>query len=203
MSSRTSSYERPSALHLQKVTIQDLGGRKGQLRKQPALLGAKASKVKAMKVLSEGEQTAMGLAGFFTEASFDSSRSALILDDPVTSLDHVRRDYVAARLAELAKDRQVIVFTHDVVFAGELQKHAGSAGVSITTRSIERVGPEPGHVRQELPWKAKDVKSRLHGLEQELQRLSKERSSLGTEAWEEAVASWAGKLSELGAMRDV
>jgi wobble nucleotide-excising tRNase len=34
------------------------------------------------QVLSEGEQTALGLAGYFTEAHFDDSKSALVLDDP-------------------------------------------------------------------------------------------------------------------------
>ena len=106
-------------LRLQKVTLQDLGGRKGQLNQRPGLLGAPKT-VAAHTVLSEGEQTALGLAGFFTEAVFDQSKSALVFDDPVTSLDHVRRDKVAERLAELARDRQVVVFTHDVAFTGDL-----------------------------------------------------------------------------------
>jgi energy-coupling factor transporter ATP-binding protein EcfA2 len=100
-------------LKLQRVTLEDLGGRKGQLSQRPGLLGA-AKGTAARSVLSEGEQTALGLAGFFTEAVFDESKSAIIFDDPVTSLDHVRRDKVAERLAQLAQDRQVVVFTHDV-----------------------------------------------------------------------------------------
>lgn len=184
-------------LRLRRVTIRDLGGSKGQLEQQPGLLGAKASSIPASQVLSEGEQTAMGLAGFFTEAAFDISRSTLILDDPVTSLDHVRRKYVAARLAELAKDRQVIVFTHDVTFAGELQKHGAAGEVSFTPRSIERKGDVPGFVRQTLPWKAKDFGARLNHIEQELARLKKGRAEYGQDEWDKAVGSWAGDLSEL------
>jgi len=184
-------------LYLRNVTILDLGGKKGKVEQQPSLLGAKASQVKTTQVLSEGEQTALGLAGFFTEAAFDPSKSALILDDPVTSLDHMRRDHVARRLAQLAEDRQVIVFTHDVVFAGELQKHAGSLGVPVTTRSIERKGKEPGHVQPNLPWKAKDFRLRRSELETTLQTLTKERGTYGQTDWEDVVASWAGKLSEL------
>lgn len=184
-------------LRLQRVTIKDLGGNKGQLEQQPALLGAKASRVRAVQVLSEGEQTAMGLAGFFTEAAFDPSKSALVLDDPVTSLDHVRREYVAARLAELAKDRQVVVFTHDVVFVGELQKAAGAAGVEITPRSVERHGTVPGHVRTSLPWKAKDFKARLAVIEQNLATLTKNRANYGQDDWDKEVGTWAGDLSEL------
>lgn len=184
-------------LRLRRVTIRDLGGNKGQLEQQPGLLGAKVRSVQAAQVLSEGEQTAMGLAGFFTEAAFDATRSALILDDPVTSLDHVRRKYVAARLAELAKDRQVIVFTHDVTFAGELAKQAGNCDVTLTPRSIERKGEVPGFVRPALPWKAKDFGARLSQIEQDLARLTKQRAEYGQDDWDKAVGSWAGDLSEL------
>jgi hypothetical protein len=184
-------------LRLRRVTIRDLGGNKGQLEQQPGLLGAKAAGVQAAQVLSEGEQTALGLAGFFTEAAFDSGRSALILDDPVTSLDHVRRKYVAARLTELAKDRQVIVFTHDVTFAGELQKQAEKHDVSVTPRSIERKAEVPGFVRRTLPWKAKDFGARLSQVEQQLQGLTRDRTSYGQDDWDKAVGSWAGDLSEL------
>ena len=184
-------------LRLRRVTIRDLGGHKGQLEQQPGLLGAKASSVLAAQVLSEGEQTALGLAGFFTEAAFDATRSALILDDPVTSLDHVRRKYVAARLAELAQERQVVVFTHDVTFAGELQKQAANCDVSVTPRSIERKGEVPGFVRRALPWKAKDFGARLNQIEQELVRMTKERGNYGQDDWDKVVGSWAGDLSEL------
>jgi len=78
------------------------------------------------RVLSEGEQTALGMAGFFTETHFEPSKSAVVLDDPVCSLDHVRRGYVAARLATLAKERQVIVFTHDIAFVADLRFAAES-----------------------------------------------------------------------------
>jgi hypothetical protein len=184
-------------LRLRRVTIRDLGGNKGQLEQQPGLLGAKARTVQAAQVLSEGEQTAMGLAGLFTEAAFDATKSALILDDPVTSLDHVRRKYVAARLAELARDRQVVVFTHDVTFAGELQKHAQNCDVILTPRSIERKGEVPGFVRTALPWKAKDFGARLNHIEQGLARLTKQRAEYGQDDWDKAVGSWAGDLSEL------
>jgi ABC-type hemin transport system ATPase subunit len=96
-----SSHAKPKRLHLRRVKLDDLGGRKGQLTQRPALLGAVRGAA-AHHVLSEGEQTALGLAGFFTEAKFDNSKSA-IFDDPVTSLDHVRQDKVAQRLAQLAR----------------------------------------------------------------------------------------------------
>lgn len=182
-------------LQLRRVTLDDLGGRKGQLTQRPALLGA-VKGAAAHHVLSEGEQTALGLAGFFTEAKFDDSKSALIFDDPVTSLDHVRRDKVAQRLAQLAKDRQVVVFTHDVAFVGDLSAAADSEGVPAAGRSVERQGLEPGVCLDFLPWKAKDFGSRIDHLRTELTKLTKERPSLIQDDYEERVASWAGKLSE-------
>jgi wobble nucleotide-excising tRNase len=70
------------------------------------------------------------------------------LDDPVSSLDHVRRGNVAARLCEFAEEQQVIVFTHDLSFVADLFSHAERVGVDITERSIERRGTkEPGVCR--------------------------------------------------------
>lgn len=182
-------------LRLHKVTLQDLGGRKGQLNQKPGLLGADKG-VAARNVLSEGEQTALGLAGFFTEAIFDQSKSALIFDDPVTSLDHVRRDKVAERLAQLAQDRQVLVFTHDVAFTGDLAAAVKREGVALTERAVERRGVEPGICRESFPWKAKDFGSRIDYLRKELAKLKMDRPILGQDEWEERVATWAGYLSE-------
>ena len=99
-------------LRLSRITLDDTSGVKGRLLHRPALLGA-VRPAAVTKVLSEGEQTALGLSGFFTEVVFDTSKSAVVLDDPVTSLDHERRSLVAKRLVELAADRQIVVFTHE------------------------------------------------------------------------------------------
>ena len=110
-------------LRLRRITLDHTSGVKGRLLHRPTLLGAARSAAVA-RVLSEGEQTALGLSGFFTEVTFDATMSALVLDVPVTSLDHGRRSLVAQRLAEFATDRQVIVFTHEVTFVGDLVRHA-------------------------------------------------------------------------------
>ena len=82
-------------LHLDRVTIARTRANKGALLHQLKLVGARQN-VTLPHVFSEGERTALGLAAFFTEAHLDTSKSALILDDPVNSLDHVRRGLVAA-----------------------------------------------------------------------------------------------------------
>lgn len=68
------------------------------------------------KVLSEGEHRCVALAAFLAELSTVDAQSAIVFDDPVSSLDHLHRDKVAARLAEAGQARQVIVFTHDMAF---------------------------------------------------------------------------------------
>ncbi|WJR36111.1 AAA family ATPase [Mycobacteroides immunogenum] len=183
-------------MHLEKVTLRELGGQKGQVRQIPALVGVRHKDGTARAVLSEGEQTVLGLAGFFTEAEFDASKSAVVFDDPVTSLDHVRRDKVADRLAQLAKSRQVIVFTHDVAFLTDLLKSAGSAEVKVTARTIQRRGDVPGYVADGFPWKAQDIGQRLNTIHNEITKLTKDRQNLDDDEYEQCVNKIAGHLSE-------
>jgi hypothetical protein len=183
-------------LKLERVTLEDVGGKKGALQHRLAFVGA-VQKASLEKVLSEGEQTALGLAGFFTEVHFEPSKSAAVLDDPVSSLDHVRRGYVAGRLVEMAKERQVIVFTHDIAFVADLRLAAESQSVPVSDRSIERrPAGQPGACFDAHPWKAKDVGQRLHVLETDLAAIQRERPGLDGQRYEERTASWAGHLSE-------
>jgi len=67
-------------------------------------------------ILSEGEQKAIALAEFLTELQLDNINAPVIFDDPVNSLDHHIIDEVVKRLIILSRTRQVIVFTHSVLF---------------------------------------------------------------------------------------
>ena len=183
-------------LRLERVTLEDTGGQKGRLQHRPAFVGAIQEPAMA-RVLSEGEQTALGLAGFFTEAFLDDTKSAIVLDDPVSSLDHIRRGRVASRLAELARDRQVVVFTHDLAFVVDLARAAKEAEVPMVERSVERRGDgKPGVCLESHPWKARDVKARLGALEVDLARIRREMTEWQQEDLEKEAADWAGKLSE-------
>lgn len=185
-------------LRLERVTIARTRADKGALLHQPKLVGAHQD-VKLPRVFSEGERTALGLAAFVTEAHLDGSGSALILDDPVTSLDHIRRGLVAAQLTELAKNRQVIIFTHDVAFVADLKREASGKGVLVAERSVARNRADerkPGACSTKHPWKAKDVASRLGELQQELSRIWRDCGTWDEKVYEEAVAVWAGNLSE-------
>ncbi|MGO7572508.1 AAA family ATPase [Rhizobium ruizarguesonis] len=81
--------------------------------------------VKNNQVLSEGEQRALALACFLAEIGDDREKYGMIIDDPVSSLDHIRMRRVAKRLvAEAAKGRQVVIFTHNIVFFNEIVSEA-------------------------------------------------------------------------------
>ncbi|MFD7307719.1 AAA family ATPase [Promicromonospora sp. NPDC059942] len=183
-------------LKLRRVTLKGRGGSKGKVSQIPGLVDVHNRNVKTPEVLSEGEQTVLGLAGFFTEAEFDESKSALVLDDPVTSLDHIRREKVANRLVELAQSRQIIIFTHDVSFVSDLLRAANTKGVAHAERSIELRGDKtPGLCIDEFPWNAKDFKGRLAWLRDELTLIKKERPGLSYSEYEARAADWAGYLS--------
>ena len=91
-----------------KVILKTSKGSKGQCNTQLILKG----KHKVTDILSEGEQKAVGLAVFFAE--IQDENVPIILDDPVTSLDHE----IAAKLAKhlLNMNNQVVVFCHNRLF---------------------------------------------------------------------------------------
>ena len=183
-------------LHLRKVTLDPTRGRReATLEHRPKLLGATVS-ANVDQVLSEGEQTALGLAGFLTEVEFDESKSGVVLDDPVSSLDAGRRSRVAKRLVELAQDRQVIVFTHEATFVNALIKEARDLGVEVTERAILRQGERPGLASDKHPWNVKDIPSRIDWLTAELTRLRNERSELDSDEYTRRAQEWGGRLSQ-------
>ncbi|MGN9806465.1 AAA family ATPase [Micromonospora sp. L32] len=68
----------------------------------------------ALGVMSQGEMQALGLATFLPRSCApESPFRFIVVDDPVQSMDPSKVDGLARVLAELAEDRQVVVFTHD------------------------------------------------------------------------------------------
>ncbi|SON58613.1 DNA replication and repair protein RecF [Mycobacterium simulans] len=94
----------------------DFIGRQGKAQRRKMI----GDKVKPSKVLSEGEQKVLAMADFLAEARLAGITAPIIFDDPVSSLDHRRIREVAQRIAGLAEDHQVIVFTHDILLATNL-----------------------------------------------------------------------------------
>lgn len=68
----------------------------------------------ALGVMSQGELHSLALSLFLPRATVpESPFRFLVIDDPVQSMDPSRVDGLARVLADVAQDRQVIVFTHD------------------------------------------------------------------------------------------
>jgi recombinational DNA repair ATPase RecF len=68
----------------------------------------------ALGVMSQGELHALALSLFIPRATLpDSPFRFIVIDDPVQSMDPSRVDGLARVLETAAKDRQVVVFTHD------------------------------------------------------------------------------------------
>lgn len=91
-------------------------GREGRPQRRKTL----SADHKPSLVLSEGEQKVLALADFLAEARLAGITAPVVFDDPVSSLDHRHVREVAERLTHLATDSQVIVFTHDILFATTL-----------------------------------------------------------------------------------
>lgn len=68
----------------------------------------------ALGVMSQGELHSLALSLFLPRATLpESPFRFVVIDDPVQSMDPARVDGLARALEETAKNRQVIVFTHD------------------------------------------------------------------------------------------
>ncbi len=125
------------------------------------------------EVLSDGEQRALSTAFFLAELRVASNRSAIVLDDPVTSLDQTRREYVARRIVEEARHRQVIVFTHDLAFLLLLQAEARELDLPCHGQTLLRAGGRIGLTRDELPFEGQSPQKRLRVLRGQLDGLHK------------------------------
>ena len=126
-------------------------------------------------VLSEGEQRALALACFLAELGEIGTDHGIIVDDPVSSLDHNRMQAVAERLAEeAAKGRQVIVFTHNILFHYMLWSEARRAGIGRHREWMRSAGNDRFGVieHDKKPGQMKDVSERLQEIEQEFSTLT-------------------------------
>jgi hypothetical protein len=116
-------------------------------------------------VLSEGEKRALGLAGFLAETKELGTHHGIIIDDPVSSLDHSRSEAVAKRLvAEADAGRQVIIFTHNLVFHYAVMAFATEHGVPLRNEWIAKHSDGRFGIIDESqkPWVALTVSQRLH-----------------------------------------
>lgn len=117
-------------------------------------------------ILSEGEQRAIAIASFMAEVRLGKGRGGIVLDDPVSSLDHRRRWEAAERLAKESLTRQVIIFTHDIYFLLILEQKAEEVGATLTKNYIRRTADGYGVHSEDLPFDVLGTKDRLGRLRQ-------------------------------------
>lgn len=166
-------------------------GVKGNTLKQLVLEGWTPN-----QILSEGEQHAISLADFLTEVQMGNKNKGIILDDPVNSLDHIRRQIIAERIVEESKVRQVIIFTHDITFLLALQKLAEENTVDCIVTTMRKIGNTPGIVDNSLPWIASNVKERVKKLNKEIHDLKKLEAGTDPNKYTEKAKTWCGLLRE-------
>ncbi len=177
------------------LELRPAGGQKGVLYHQVFL--KHATKAELGKVVSEGESRCIALAAFLAEVRGATHASAIIFDDPVSSLDHRWRTNVAKRLVEEAKKRQVIVFTHEIVFVAALIEEAKTLDVLCDTQTISRGGDSlAGHINAGLPWEGKGTKERIDILQQELSRAERIYKERGENEYEPMVTRIYARLRQ-------
>lgn len=157
------------------------------------------------EVLSEGEHRCVALAAFLSEIVTAREYSGIVFDDPMSSLDHVYREHVAARLVEEAEHRQVVVFTHDLSFLFVLTEEAERKDRALHFQTVMRKSRRPGFVEDDLPMKAKKakamaatIKTELNAVKDQFDNLSmheRERTAQGfitqlRQTWEQGVADY-------------
>ncbi|MEM7408880.1 MAG: AAA family ATPase [Myxococcota bacterium] len=142
------------------MELRAAGGARGTLFHEIVL--KRAPGVEVPKVVSEGEGRTLSIAAFFAELSTAENPSAILFDDPVSSLDHDWRENVARRLAEESLSRQVVVFTHDIVFMVALAACAEEVGAECKhqyVRQERNIGA--GVASPDLPWIAMKTRDRI------------------------------------------
>lgn len=98
------------------VAMEPLTTQRGARRTGIVLREAKNAGAAIEAVLSEGELRVISLAAFLADVRVADDDSAIVFDDPMTSLDHKFQEKVAQRLVREARSRQVLVFTHSSAF---------------------------------------------------------------------------------------
>lgn len=153
------------------VELTEAGGTEGVLYHK--LILTRAPGVDLPRVVSEGEQRCLSIAAFFAELSTADDQSGIVFDDPVSSLDYKWREGVARRLVQEANTRQVIVFTHDVVFLLLLKQYAEELQVEQLDQHVRHLSKGAGVCAEELPWVALKVAKRIGHLNKLLQDAEK------------------------------
>ena len=67
----------------------------------------------------------------------------MVFDDPVNSLDDTRKSTIAERLVSISEHKQVVIFTHDLVFVSSLINYAEDNNLLHECHWIENRNKKP------------------------------------------------------------
>lgn len=147
-------------------------------------------------ILSEGEHRCIALATFLAELRLSDHKSAVVFDDPVSSLDHKWRNKIAGRIAQEANIRQVVVLTHDISFLIMIQEHSSRLNLPIAINSLTRKKQETGIILTNPPWDAMKTSKRIGVLKDQQQKLSKLEKTETEDVVKPKVQNLYGRLRE-------
>jgi energy-coupling factor transporter ATP-binding protein EcfA2 len=159
---------------------------------------SKTGREPTSRILSEGEFRGLALGCFFAEIGSIAGHDGIVVDDPVSSLDHLHVEQVAVRLIDEAKLRpQVIVFTHDLAFYYDIWMAAAEAGIPVHRNWIYKDGTNGfGHVTSDDgPWQVKKVDERIKILRVMIAALP-DQASTSPDKWQEKTEEFYSKLRE-------
>jgi recombinational DNA repair ATPase RecF len=130
------------------VDLEEVGLEGSGTSRRPALrVEVDGVATEALSVMSQGELHSVALSLFLPRAtSADSPFRFVVIDDPVQSMDPARVEGLARVLERVARDRQVIVFTHD----GRLPEVVRRLGVLATIVGVARREGSIVDLRNEL-----------------------------------------------------
>ncbi|TET07224.1 MAG: hypothetical protein E3J83_05310 [Candidatus Atribacteria bacterium] len=172
-------------------------GEKGTTEHQLRLKGIKTDRrVLLRDILCEGEQKVIAIAGFLAELKTSNQKNPIVFDDPVCSLDHRFRRSIAERLVIESKERQVIVFTHDLSFLMMLQEFSDKSDNEISIKSIERTVSTPGICSDYMPWDAMNVKERVKILKEKCDKLKEIHEKMLESEYNEKAGLLYGNIRE-------
>ena len=155
---------------------------KGKALHQIRLKGVRSKNIKPKNVLSEGENRIVALSAFLADATGGNPSTPFVFDDPISSLDQIFEEAVARRLVKLAKERQVIIFTHRLSMFGLIEELSKDNNIdtNILTVTKEPWGAgEPG----DIPLFATKPKTDLNSLIEKLPEAKKVLTEKGTKEY--------------------
>ena len=197
----TADFTEKVALEIENLGLDYLPVRvEGRTDRGASMIGVtldKLAKVSTADILSEGEFRALALGCFLAEVSMIDGHDGIIIDDPVSSLDHLHCLQIAKRLVEEAlHGRQVIIFTHDLPFYSAVMSMAAEARVPLHPNWIQQNDGEFGVVSSDdSPWEAKNLNQRISVLERGLAAIP-DPKSISREEFMKLVKSFYVSLRE-------